>query len=114
MGEQIAHEVHSAALPGGAEHFGDGRLDALVRVGDDELETAQAAACEAAQVVGPEGLGLGWADRHAEHFATTVAVGADGDDHRHRDDPPGLAHLSVSGVDPEATDLSRCRSSPSP
>ena len=50
-------------------------LHALVRVGDDELETAQDAACKAAQEVGPEGLGLGRADRHAEHFATTVAVG---------------------------------------
>ena len=34
MGERVAHEVDAAALPGGAEHLGDGGLDALVGVGD--------------------------------------------------------------------------------
>ena len=31
-------------------------------------------------------------------FAPAVAVDADRDDHRHRDDPPALAYLHVSGV----------------
>jgi hypothetical protein len=31
MGERVAHEVHAAALPAGAEHAGDRGLDALVR-----------------------------------------------------------------------------------
>ena len=82
MGQGVAHEVHAAALPGGAQHFGDGRLDALVGVGDHQLDAAQAAPRELAQELGPEGLGLRRADIHAEHFAPPVAVDADGDDHR--------------------------------
>jgi hypothetical protein len=37
MSRRVAHEVHPAAQPGGAEHPRDGRLDALVRVGDHQL-----------------------------------------------------------------------------
>ena len=36
-----------------------------------------------------------------EHLAPAVRGDADGDDHRHRDDPPVLAHLQVGGIDPE-------------
>src|SRR5262249_58382366 len=49
----------------------------------------------------PEGLGLGRADIHAEHFAAAVAVDADGDDDGDRDDAAGLADLHVGGVDPQ-------------
>ena len=86
MGEHVAHEVHAAALPGGVQHLGDGGLQALVGVGDDQLDAAQAAPRELAQEVGPEGLGLRGADLHAEHLAPAVAVDADRDDHRDRDD----------------------------
>src|SRR5512132_2902238 len=44
MGEPVAHEVHPAALPGGAEHAGDRGLDALVRIRDDELDPDEPAA----------------------------------------------------------------------
>ena len=47
------------------------------------------------------GLGFRGADVHAEHLAPAVAVDADGDDHRHRDDAAVLAHLHVGGVDPQ-------------
>ena len=67
----------------------------------DQLDAAQAAAGELAQEGGPEGLGLGGADVHAEHLAPAVAVDADRDDHRDRDDAAVLAHLHVGGVDPE-------------
>ncbi len=40
MGEHVAHEVHAAALPGGAEDLGDGGLEALMGVGDDQLDAA--------------------------------------------------------------------------
>ena len=101
MGQGVAHEVDAAALPGGGEHLGDGRLDALVGVGDDQLDAAQAAPGELAQEVGPEGLGLGGADLHAEHLAPAVGVDADGDDDGDRDDAAGLADLHVGGVDPQ-------------
>jgi len=45
------------------QHLADRRLDALMGVGDDELDAAQAAAGELAQEHGPERLGLGGADR---------------------------------------------------
>jgi hypothetical protein len=37
MGQRVAHELHPAALPGDAEHRRDRGLDALVRIGDDQL-----------------------------------------------------------------------------
>ncbi len=39
----VAHEVHAAALPGGAEHLGGGGFEAFVSVRDDELDPAQPA-----------------------------------------------------------------------
>jgi hypothetical protein len=86
MGQHVAHEVDAAALPGGVEHLGDGRLDALMGVGDDQLDAAQAAPGELAQEGGPEGLGLRRADLHAQHLAPAVAVDADRDDDGDRDD----------------------------
>ena len=37
MGEHVAHEVYAATLPGGAEHLGNGGLDAFIRVGGDRV-----------------------------------------------------------------------------
>jgi hypothetical protein len=54
VGERVAHGVDSAAPPGGVHQLGDGGLDALVGVGDDELDAAQAAPPELAQELGPE------------------------------------------------------------
>ena len=70
--------------PGGGHQLGDGGLDALVGVGDDELHPAQAAPSELAQKLGSEGLGLGAADVHAERLAVAVCVDLDGDDHGDR------------------------------
>lgn len=61
MRQGIAHEVDAAVLPDCAEDLGDGRLYALMGIGDYELHAAQAPASQAAQEVGPEGLGLGMA-----------------------------------------------------
>jgi hypothetical protein len=43
MGQGVALEVDAAALPGGAEYLGGGRLDAFARVADDQLHAARAA-----------------------------------------------------------------------
>jgi hypothetical protein len=58
MGERVAHEMQATALPGGTEHARDRCLDALLRVGDHQLDPGQAAALQPAQEVDPEGLGL--------------------------------------------------------
>ena len=101
MRQRVAHEVHAAALPSGVEHLGHGGLDALVGIGHDQLDAAQAAAGELAQERRPEGLGLGGANIHAEDLATAVTVDADRDDHRDRDDAAILAHLHIGGIDPQ-------------
>jgi len=88
MGRQVAHRVHPATLPGHVQHLGDSRLQPLMGVGDHQLDPAQATAGERAQELGPEGLGFGGADRHAEDFTSAVAVDADGDDDGDRNDAP--------------------------
>ncbi len=72
-----------------------------MRVGDDELDAAQATACELAQERRPERLGFGGADVHPENFASAVTVDADCDNDGNRHDAALLAHLEVSGVDPQ-------------
>jgi len=73
MGQDIAHEVHPATLPGGVQDFGNRRLEPLMRIRDHQLDAAQAAPGQRAQKLDPEGLGLGGADRHAQHLAPAVA-----------------------------------------
>jgi hypothetical protein len=46
-------------------------------VGDDQLHAAQAAPSELAQEGGPEGLGFGSADLHAEHFGKRTFIVSD-------------------------------------
>jgi site-specific DNA recombinase len=93
--------VHPAALPGGVQHLGDGGLQALMGVGDGQLDATQAAAGEAAQELGPEGLRLGGADAHPQHLTPAIVVDTDGDDHGDRDDAPGLADFDVGGIEPK-------------
>ena len=101
MGQQVAHEVDAAPLSSCAEDPGRGGLQALVVVGDHQLHAAQAAPGEAAQEPGPEGLGLGRADRHAEDLAPALVVDRDRDGHRDRYDAPGPAHLQIGRIQPE-------------
>jgi hypothetical protein len=54
MGQGIPLEVNAAALPAGIEHAGDGRLDALMGVTDDELHPGEAAPHQVAQEARPE------------------------------------------------------------
>jgi hypothetical protein len=72
-----------------------------VSVGDDKLDAPRPAPPELAQEVGPESLGLGDADIHAEHLSSAVRVGPDGDDHGDRNDAVVAAHLHVGRVKPD-------------
>ena len=83
------------------KHPGDGGLQSFMGIGDHQLDAAQAAPSELAQELGPEGLGLGGADGHAEDLAPAIAVDADGDDDGDRDDAAVAAHLYVGGVEPD-------------
>jgi hypothetical protein len=44
MGQNVAHEVDASALPSGGEDLRHRRLDALMSIGDDQLDATQAAA----------------------------------------------------------------------
>jgi len=101
VSERVAHEVDPAALPGGADDAGDGRLQPLVRVRDRQLHALEAAADEILEEARPEGLRLGGADVQADDLAPSIGVGGDGDYGRDRDDAPALAHLEVSRVEPD-------------
>ena len=70
-------------------------------VGDHQLHAAQPAPDEAAQELGPEGLGLRRADRHAEHLTPALVVDRDRYGYRHRDDASGLANLHIGRIQPE-------------
>ena len=48
VSQRAAHEGDAAAPPGGAENLGDGGLQPLMGVGDDEFRAAQAASPELA------------------------------------------------------------------
>lgn len=54
VGQDIAHEMRPAAPPCGAENVGYGGFDALMSVGNDQLDAFQPAALELAQGVDPE------------------------------------------------------------
>ena len=110
MRQGVSHEVHPAALPSGLEDLGDGRLDALVAVADDELDATQAAPVQAAQELGPERLGLRVPGLQPEHLALAVGVDAHRHYHGHADDPAGLAGLDVGGVDPQVRPITLDRS----
>src|ERR1700693_4689402 len=86
MRQRVAHEVNATALPRGVQNLGDCRLQPFMGIRDDELDAAQTPPGKFAQKVGPEGLGLRGADRQAQHLAPAVAVDADRDNHRDRDD----------------------------
>ena len=101
MGQQVAGEVHAASLPGGAEDPGRGGLQTLVVVGDQQLHATQPAPGQRAQELGPEGLGLRRADRHAQDLAAALVVDGHSHGHRDRDDAPGLAHLHIGCVEPQ-------------
>src|SRR5712675_826568 len=101
MRQDIAHKVHAATLPGGVQYFDNRRLEPLMRLRDHQLDAAHAAPCQRAQKLGPEGFGLGGADRDAQHLAPAVAVDGDGDDDSDRDNATIGTHLDVSRIEPE-------------
>ena len=93
--------MHAATLPGGLEDLGDGGLDALMAVADDQLDATQAPPVQAAQELGPERLGLRVPDLQTEHLALAVGVHADRHYYGHANDAPGLPGLHIGRVDPQ-------------
>lgn len=93
MGQHVAHEVDAARCQLALSTLATVGLDALVGIGHDQLNAAQAAAGEFTRERRPERLGFRGANIHAENFAPAVTFDADRDDHRDRYDAAVLAHL---------------------
>ncbi|GAB4436982.1 MAG: hypothetical protein OHK0026_02180 [Rhodocyclaceae bacterium] len=68
-------------------------------VGDDQLDTREAAPDQAVEESAPMDLGLGQGDRHTEYAAPAVLGDADGDQHGAIDQLAGLTHPLVAGVE---------------
>jgi hypothetical protein len=77
VGQRVPHEVDPAALPGGVDDAGDGGLEALVSIGDDQLHTLESAANEVAEEGRPERLGLAGADVEADDLALALGIDRD-------------------------------------
>src|SRR5207248_4500512 len=105
IGESIAHPMHAAALPAGAEHPADRRFEPLMGVGDDQLDPTQAAPRQALQKRRPERLSLRGTDVQPDDLASAVGVGGDSDYCRHRHDAAALTLLQVSGIEPQIRPL---------
>lgn len=58
IAEEVAAPVHAAPLQAGAEDAPGGRPQALVVIGDDELDATQSTIGERAEEPGPEHLGF--------------------------------------------------------
>jgi hypothetical protein len=94
VGQRVAHPVDATPLQGGVEDLRGRRTQALVVVGDDQLDAAQAAVGQPAQKALPECLGFRRTGGDAEHLAWAIGVDADSNYRRRRDDPPGFACLT--------------------
>ena len=75
MAEDVAVEMHHAALPAGLGKELGGTLDqAHAGIRDDELDTAQAAPLEMGQEGAPAGLVLLSALDDAEYLAVAISI----------------------------------------
>ena len=101
VGQRVPHELHGAALPSGAELLGGRRLEAFLRVRDDELHAPQAAPRQRTKELGPERLRLRRAHRHPSTSRRPLVFTRNRYYHGNGHDPPGFAHLHVGGVDPQ-------------
>jgi len=70
-------------------------------VGDHQLDASEAALHQALEEGRPEGFRLRGADSEADDLATAIGVGGNSYYRRHGDDTAALAHLEVSGIEPE-------------
>ena len=86
QGEQVAGEVHPAALRGALEGPLERGDESGVLVGDHQPHPAESALLQAGEEGPPEHLVLAVADVETEDLAAAVGGDPGRDDHRHRDD----------------------------
>src|SRR5579883_1963340 len=98
--QDVAVEVHLATLPLRFQNLASGALQPAMRVGNDELNTAQPALFPAFEELRPALLGFGRNHIEAEHLAPAMRVHTRGDYHRHALYPIVLPHFLVKCVHP--------------
>jgi hypothetical protein len=76
-------------------------LEPFVRVGDHQLDPAQATPEQGLQERRPERLGFRRAEAQAHNLPLTLGVHGNRDYRRHGDDPTALPDLQVGGIEPE-------------
>jgi hypothetical protein len=101
VAQEVAGPVHAAALETRVEDAPGGRAQALVVIGDDQIDAAQTAIGQRAEEPGPEDLGLRGTRGDAQDLAPAVGVDGHGDYHGDTDDPAALPALQVGRVNPE-------------
>ena len=98
--QDVAHEVHPAALPGGAQQdLADRGLEARVVATDHERDAVEAPSAQVAQEVTPEGLVLAVAQGESQDLAVAVEADPGRDHDGPRDHSPAHAGLDVGGVE---------------
>ncbi|KEQ02434.1 hypothetical protein GV68_21985 [Pseudorhizobium pelagicum] len=100
IGQCVAHRMDPASLPCCAENTGDGGLQALVSIRDDELDAGEPSAHQIAQKARPEWLGFRRANMPADDLPLPVGINSDSDYCRHGNGAPALAHLQIGGIKP--------------
>jgi hypothetical protein len=108
MGEQVAHQMNTAAPPEPAPAKAGVACSTLAIAAfspscASEITSFTPRSPRRASLrkeLGPERLGFGGSDFHAEDFASAIVVDADRDHDDYRDDAAGLTHLYISGIDP--------------
>lgn len=93
--------MDGAPLPPAAQHLGDGRDQAGVGVGDDQLHPLQPARSQRPQEATPEGFGLGLADVDADHLPASGPMDHVGDHQRLVAHPTRLPDPLHLGVQPQ-------------
>src|SRR4029077_3117312 len=92
-------------LPCRAEHTGDRVAQAVVSVGNHQLDTLETALDQAFEESRPERFGFGRAETQADDLAPAFGCDRHGDYRSDRDDAAAVADLEVGRVEPEIRPL---------
>ena len=93
--------MNPTPLPGGAEDAGDRQAQSVMRIRDHQLHALEPASDQAFQESRPERLGLRGTDAEPDDLAPAIDRNRHGDYRCDRDDAAAIAHLQVSGVEPQ-------------
>src|SRR6516165_3030325 len=97
MRQSVAHPMHATALPASTEDAADRVAQAVVSVGDDQLDAFEATLDQALQKSRPERLGLRGTNAEPEDLASAFGRDRHGDYRRDRDDAAAVTDFEVGG-----------------